>query len=149
MMPRLISTPASAPRIDKDKIKLMCEPAIMSGGCDPQILFGGTFDRIQRQVFNQSCAVSGCHDSQTFAAAMTLEEGTAYGSLVDVAPSTVAAGAAGWKRVASGDPAASFILHKLEGDLPDVSYGERMPRGKPKLDQLLIDIIEPSKVDMP
>jgi len=139
--------PASAPKIDKDKIKLMCEPAVGSGGCDPQVLFTGTFDRIQRQVFNQSCAVSGCHDSQSFAGGMTLEEGTAHGSLVDVTPINAAATAAGWKRVATtgpatGDPAASFIFHKLTGDLPDVSYGERMPRGKPKLDQGLIDIIE-------
>ena len=135
--------PMSAPKTDKDKIKLMCEPAVMSGGCDPQTLFtGGTFERIQRQIFNQSCAVSGCHDSQSFAGGMTLEEGTAYGSLVDVSPVNLAAFNAGWKRVASGDTDASFILHKLDGDLPDVSYGERMPRGKPKLDQLLIDIID-------
>jgi hypothetical protein len=146
---RTTSTPpmASAPRIDKDKIKLMCEPAVMSGGCDPQTLFTGTFDRIQRQVLNQSCAVSGCHDSQSFAGGMTLEAGTAHASLVDVTPFTPAAAAAGWKRVrttgpGTGDPATSFIFHKLTGDLPDASYGERMPFGKPKLDQLLIDIIE-------
>lgn len=143
---RLIATstppPMSAPRTDKDKIKLMCEPAVSSGGCDPQTLFTGTFDRIQRQVFNQSCAVSGCHDSQTLAGGMTLEAGTAHASLVDVTPINPAAAAAGWKRVATGDPATSFVFHKLSGDLPDVSFGERMPYGKPKLDQLLIDIIE-------
>jgi hypothetical protein len=139
--------PASVPKIDKDKIKLMCEPAISSGGCDPQTLFTGTFDRIQRQILNQSCALSGCHDSQTLAGGMTLEEGTAHASLVDVTPNNTAAAAAGWRRVTttgptSGDPATSFIFHKLTGDLPDASYGERMPRGKPKLDQLLIEIIE-------
>jgi hypothetical protein len=133
--------PASVPRIDKDKIKLMCEPAVASGGCDPQMLYTGTFDRIQRQILNQHCAVSGCHDSQSFAGEMTLEEGTAYGSLVDVTPTKVAAAAAGWKRVAPGDAANSFILHKLTGDLPDSSFGERMPFGKPKLDQRLIDLI--------
>jgi hypothetical protein len=139
--------PASSPRVDKDKIKLMCEPAVASGGCDPQTLFSGTFDRVQRQVFNQSCAVSGCHDSQTLAGGMTLEAGTAHASLVDVVPNNAAAAAAGWRRVATtspttGDPATSFIFHKLSGTLPDASYGERMPRGKPKLDQLLIDILE-------
>jgi hypothetical protein len=148
---RLVTTstppPASAPRTDKDKMRLVCEPAVSSGGCDPQVLFTGTFDRIQRQVFNQSCAVSGCHDSQALAGGMTLEEGTAHASLVDVPPNNPAAAAAGWKRVAttgptSGDPAVSFIFHKVTGDLPDAEYGERMPRGRPKLDQLLIDIIE-------
>src|SRR5262245_26673581 len=139
--------PASVPRTDKDKIKLMCEPAVSSGGCDPQVLFTGTFDRIQRQILNQHCAVSGCHDSQTFAGDMTLEEGTAYGSLVDVTPSKFAAAAAGWKRVTTtgpgtGDPATSFLFRKLTGDLPDASYGERMPFGKPKRDQQLIGLIE-------
>jgi hypothetical protein len=134
--------PASAPKIDKDKIKLMCEPAILSGGCDPQTLFTGTFDRIQRQILNTSCAVGGCHDSQTLAGGMTLEAGTAHGSLVDVTPINAAAAGAGWKRVAAGDPATSFVFHKLTGDLPDTSYGERMPRGKPKLNGLLIDVIE-------
>lgn len=139
--------PASAPRIDKDKIKLMCEPAVTSGGCDPQVLFTGTLDRIQRQILNGSCAVGGCHDSQSFAGGMTLEEGTAHASLVDVTPSNPAAAAAGWKRVkttgpATGDPAASFVFHKLTGDLPDASYGARMPNGKPKLDQQLIDMVE-------
>lgn len=139
--------PASAPKVDKDKIKLMCEPAVATGGCDPQTLFAGTFDRIQRQVFNQSCAVGGCHDSQTLAGGMTLEAGTAHGSLVDVTPLNGSAAAAGWKRVAtmgpsSGDPGASFLFHKLTGDLPDGSYGERMPFGKPKLDPQLIDIVE-------
>jgi hypothetical protein len=135
--------PASTPRLDKDKLKLMCEPAVTSGGCDPQTLFTGTFDRIQRQVFNQSCAVGGCHDSQALAGGLTLEFGTAHAALVDVVPTNLAAAAAGWRRVsATGDPATSFLFHKLTGDLPDGSYGERMPRNKPKLDQRLIDIIQ-------
>jgi hypothetical protein len=135
--------PAGAPKVDKDKIKLMCEPAIADNGCDTHTLFpNGTFERIQHQIFNQSCAVSGCHDSQSFAGNMTLEEGTALGSLVGVTPSNVSAAAAGWKRVASGDSDDSFIIHKLRGTLPDASYGERMPRGRPAIDPLLIDIID-------
>ena len=47
---------------DKDKLKMECDPA--PSGCDPTVIFSGTFDRIQRQIFNQSCAVSGCHDSR-------------------------------------------------------------------------------------
>lgn len=133
--------PASAPRVDKDKLKLMCEPAVAAGGCDPQVLFAGTFDRIQRQVFNTSCALGGCHDSQSLAGGLTLEEGTAWASLVGVAPVNVAAATAGWQRVAAGDSATSFLVRKLTGELPDVSYGARMPFGKRKLDPLLIDLI--------
>lgn len=128
---------------DHDKLKLTCDPAPPTG-CDPQVLFTGTFDRIQRQVFNQSCAVSGCHDSQSFIASgvLLLEEGAAYGNLVNAQPVKPAAQAQGWKRVTPGDPAASFIVHKLAGDFPGgADFGERMPRGRRQLDEHLRDII--------
>ena len=47
---------------DTDKLLLICDPP---DPCNPGVLFNGTFDRIQRQIFNRSCALSGCHDSQT------------------------------------------------------------------------------------
>jgi hypothetical protein len=131
---------------DKDTLKLYCDPAPVNG-CDPQTLFSSTFDRIQTQVFNQSCAVSGCHDSQSVAGGLLLEVGASYGNLVGQAPLNFAALGAGWQRVdavpnVSGDPATSFLVHKIEGDLPDVSYGGRMPLGRGKLHATLRDIIE-------
>ncbi|HSQ00770.1 MAG TPA: hypothetical protein VL049_26395, partial [Candidatus Dormibacteraeota bacterium] len=132
---------------DKDTLKLYCDPA-PSNGCDPQTLFtGGTFDRIQRQVFNQNCALSGCHDSQSQAGDLLLETGAAYGNLVNHPPSKLAALNAGWLRVSvvpgvSGDLDASYIVHKIEGDLPDASYGERMPLHRGKLNATLRDLIE-------
>jgi hypothetical protein len=131
---------------DKDTLKLYCEPAPLNG-CDPQALFSGTFDRIQRQVFNQNCAVSGCHDSQSQSGNLLLETGAAYGNLVNQPPSNFAALNAGWLRVdvvpgVSGDPATSFILHKLEGDLPDATYGDRMPLNRGKLNGTLRDLIQ-------
>ena len=54
----------SIDKTHKDKIDLRCDPPV--GGCDPGTLFTGTYDRVQRQIFNQSCAVSGCHDSNAF-----------------------------------------------------------------------------------
>jgi len=132
---------------DKDKIKLTCLPN-PNDGCNPKVLFDGTFDRIQKQIFSQSCAVGGCHDSQSQTGNMILEAGAAYTNLINVTPDKAAAAAAGWKRVTvliqdmSGDPDTSFIMHKLTGDLPDSSYGARMPFGRPKLNQTLIDIIE-------
>lgn len=125
---------------DKDTLKLYCAPA-PANGCDPQTLFTGTFDRIQRQGFNQSCALSGCHDSQTTAAGLLLETGAAYTNLVGVTPVNFAAGGAGWLRVDAGHAETSFILHKLEGHLPDASFGARMPLGRPKLHKTLRDII--------
>lgn len=128
--------------LDRDRLKLTCLPA--PNGCNPQDLFGGTFDRIQRQIFNQSCALSGCHDSQTQAAGQVLEVGSAHGNLVEVTPSNQAAIDAGWERV-DVDPApsleTSFLYHKITGDLPSSQYGERMPLGGRKLHRTLRDVI--------
>ena len=126
---------------DKDKLKMECDPA--PAGCDPMAIFSGTFDRIQRQIFNRSCALSGCHDSQTQAGGMLLESGGAYSNIVDVVPDTPAAAALGWRRIdaANADPETSFMYHKLTGDLPDPELGARMPFGRPKLESYLIDIL--------
>ena len=128
---------------DKDRLQLVCDPA--PAGCDPGDLYDGTFDRIQRQIFNQTCAVSGCHDSQSQAGGMILEIGASHANLVDATPTNPAAAAAGWKRVMttgpnSGDPDSSFIYHKLTGDL-DPDMGPRMPLVGPSLDPALIEII--------
>ena len=88
--------------------------------------------------------MSGCHDSQTQAGGLLLESGASYANLVNVAPTTPAAAALGWQRIdaANGDPATSFMFHKLTGDLPDPSFGERMPLGPPASStQILIDVI--------
>jgi hypothetical protein len=97
-------------------------------------------------VFNQRCAVSACHDSETQQANMVLETGSSYGNLVNVTPTNAAAQSAGWKRVTTsapnvGDPATSFLYHKITGDFPTFAFGSRMPLGEPPLDQKLIDVI--------
>jgi hypothetical protein len=131
--------------LDKDQIKLHCLPA--PNGCEPTDLFASTFDRIQRQVFNQSCALSGCHDSQTQSGDLLLEVGAAHGNLVNVTPDNFAANGDGWKRVdviqdVSGSPETSFLFRKITGDLPSPAYGVRMPFNKKKLNKTLRDIIE-------
>jgi hypothetical protein len=129
---------------DTDKLKMQCDPA--PGGCDPSLLYLGTFDRIQRQIFDQTCAVSGCHDSQTTEGNLLLETGASHGNLVNVIPDNVPADNAGWKRVTvidpmvSGDPATSYLYHKLTGDLPQ-GFGDRMPFERKKLDQSLIEVV--------
>jgi hypothetical protein len=128
---------------DADQIKLTCEPA--PAGCTPRALFTGTFDRVQRQIFDRSCAVSGCHDSQSQTGNLLLESGAAHGNLVGVAPSNPAANAAGWKRVTvldatTGDLATSLLVAKLVG--PPSGYGARMPFGGAQLEQSLIDLVQ-------
>lgn len=124
---------------DKDAIKFICKPA--PTGCDPQNLFDGTFDRIQWQILDQSCAVSACHDSQSFAGGLLLETGASYTSTVNVAPVNFAAGQLGWLRITPGDPDTSYLYQKLLGGL-DPALGDRMPFGKGKLKSYLRDIIE-------
>ncbi len=128
---------------DTDTLKLYCAPA-PGNGCDPQTLYTGTFDRMQKQIFNQSCALSGCHDSQTQAGSLLLETGAAYGNLVNEIPTNGSADSDGWLRVNAtlADPDTSFLFRKIDGDLPDGTYGERMPRNKPKLNKTLRDVIE-------
>ncbi len=128
---------------DVDRLKLRCDPA--PEGCSPRAFFTGTFDRIQHQVFSQSCAVSGCHDSQSRTGNLLLEPGAAYTNLVGVTPDNPAAEGAGWQRVhvldpTSGDPATSLLMQKLLG--PPPGFGARMPFGRPKLDQTLIDLVQ-------
>jgi hypothetical protein len=125
---------------DRDRLRLTCDPP---APCDPQVLFAGTFDRIQRQIFNRSCALSGCHDSQTQAGGMLLESGGAYSNLVDVVPNNSAAASLGWRRIdaSASDPETSFLYHKLTGDLPDATLGARMPLGRPRIDSYLIDVL--------
>lgn len=134
---------------DRDKLRLTCDPQFPSG-CDPQVLFAGTFDRIQRQVFTPTCAVSGCHDSESFISSgvLLLEQGAALNNLRNVQPTNGPAVAAGWNRVTvttpdvSGDPDTSFLIRKLDDDFPGgADYGDRMPLVGKKLDPSLRDII--------
>src|SRR6266850_1971995 len=124
-------------RRDSDKINLTCDPAPQ--GCDPQAFYDGTFDRIQKQIFNQRCATSGCHDSQSHQSNMILETGSAYGNIVGVTPTNPNV-PVDWKRVLPGDSTRSFLFHKVNGDLT-AGQGSQMPLTGPPLDAHLIDII--------
>ncbi len=138
------SLPAGGSHVrDRDSLRLTCLPA--PGGCDPTQLYSGTYDRIQRQIFDARCALGGCHDSQSQTAGLLLEAGAAHGELVGVEPSNEAAAAAGWRRVSivgptAGDPAASLLYAKLTGDL-GVGFGARMPLGRKAVEAFLADIV--------
>ena len=118
--------------LDRDRLRLSCRPAPQ--GCDEKLFFTSSFDRIQRQIFNQSCAVGGCHDSESASTAggLLLEMGASYPGLVDVPPFNGAARAGGLLLVDTGDPENSFVLHKLEGTLAP-GFGRRMPADGPRI----------------
>lgn len=130
-------------RTDVDRLKLACLPA--AAGCGARTFFASTFDRIQTQIFDRSCAVGGCHDSQSTRGNLLLERGAAYDNLVGKTPTNADAAAAGWRRVATldaarGDTTTSYLFHKVTGDLPP-GFGERMPLRRAKLDEALIAVI--------
>jgi hypothetical protein len=125
---------------------------IAASGCDESLSsFAGptpnltpTFSSIQRDIFDAPDssgrpACSGCHNPNnvlTFRqVALNMASAASYDSLVGV-PSRQKAGLL---RVAPGDPANSYLIHKVEGRAGIV--GDRMPDRGPFLSAGQIAII--------
>ena len=119
---------------DRDRLVLACRTTVRRVRVVP-----ATFATIQRQVFARSCTSSSCHGAAS-AGGLGLAGGAAYGNLVGTLASNPAARAAGVLRVAPGDPAHSFLLHKLTGPLADAE-GELMPRVGIRLPSSRIDLV--------
>lgn len=124
---------------DIDKVKFTCRPE-GDGIYLPADVYEGTFDRIRKQIFAQSCAVSSCHDSESHTGELILLPGSAYSNLVGVTPNNTAAAADMLDRVTPGDENASFLYLKLTGSLAP-GYGARMPLGGGALDAQLIELV--------
>jgi uncharacterized protein (TIGR03118 family) len=93
-----------------------------------------TLAQLQANIFGPRC--SGCHTGGGAAlpASMNLSSAAAtFASLVNVTSSEVPA----LKRVLPGDPANSYVVHKLEG--AGTIVGQQMPLGGPFLDQTTIN----------
>lgn len=125
--------------LDRDQLRLSCRPA--RDGCDEKLFFDSTFDRIQRQVFNQSCAVGGCHDSESTSGGLLLEIGASYQGIVGVEPLNGAARVAGLLLVAPGDVTNSFLMRKLTGSLGP-GLGGRMPADGPRIPKHLRTLVQ-------
>jgi hypothetical protein len=130
---------ANGAATDSDKVKFICRPE-GDGVYGPRDLFDGTFDRIAQQVFQASCALSACHDSESQAGGLILLPNSAYGNLVNVAPQNFSASSDGLKRITPGDAALSFLYRKVTGDLAP-GYGQTMPLLGGNLSPELTEII--------
>jgi hypothetical protein len=96
------------------------------------------FSWIQANIFDQKCAVPGCHVQGSAAFGLVLSEGQAYGNLIDVpaqGPQSLTI-----MRVKPGLPDSSYLVWKIE-ERQGIE-GERMPRGGPPLPQEEIDAIK-------
>lgn len=97
-----------------------------------------SLDSIQANVFDVSCAFSGCHSGPTgpgLPTGLNLSSADAsFANLVNVASVEVPT----LLRVAPGDADASYLVQKLEGT---AAVGGQMPAASPPLDQATIDIV--------
>lgn len=96
-----------------------------------------TLSDIQTNIFNLSCAVSGCHvgGSPNLPGVMDLRAGQARANTVGV-PSIENANLL---RIDPGNPDDSYLVWKIEGR-PEIA-GAQMPRGRPPLAQEQITAI--------
>jgi hypothetical protein len=119
-------------------------------GCDEekQKADESTFGYIQSKIFDQSCALSGCHLSEkdgTFPQhRLLLSKGKSYQNLLNADPANENALEDGLKRVSAGDPENSFLLHKLhcDNDHHAHDYGTLMPLGRDPLSKGQVEFIE-------
>ena len=101
---------------------------------------GSTFEKVQKEIFTQGCALQSCHGSATRAGGLSLEE-SAYHDLVGVAPANPTANAAGKLLVAPGDLDNSFLWHKITAMLA-AGEGRPMPIGTDGLIALRPDQVD-------
>lgn len=104
-----------------------CEHAEALGPIEPDDPETPTLSIIQARIFNQNCALSGCHLGASAPFGLDLSEGQAYGNTVGV-PSQERPELF---RIEPGNPDASYLVHKIEGG-PDI-VGSRMPLGRAPL----------------
>lgn len=86
---------------------------------------------IQNQIFNASCAFSGCHGGTQ---SPELSADVAYDNIVNKSGPN-----SNFSYITPGKPAESYLYLKITGD-PQIT-GQRMPRGAGPLDPALIDSV--------
>ena len=104
-----------------------------NGGVPPVTPPGASdFQQIQDTIFTPIC--TNCHIGATAPQGLRLDAANSYTLLVNAASSEVP----GTLRVNPGNPDASYIVQKLEGNQ---AVGARMPFGGPYLSQTQIDLV--------
>ncbi len=99
-----------------------------------------TFERIQTQIFDNSCSSDSCHSSVGAAGGLILEAGHSWDQLHDHVPTNPFAASRGMMRVMSGDPDQSFLFAKLTDRLA-AGEGQSMPYNAAPLDDATIEVV--------
>lgn len=96
-----------------------------------------SFDLLQEKILTKSCAITGCHASEsdgTYAQhKLVLAKGQAYKNLFGIDPTNIGAKTDGLKRVKAFKSLESLLYHKLFYDTNHhngKSYGAIMPLGR-------------------
>jgi hypothetical protein len=98
------------------------------------------FDRVQKEIFNQSCISGPCHNPQSVAGDLILTEGFSFDLLVEVPPANEVADSNGQDRVSPFSLDASFLMNKVTG--PGPGEGSQMPQGAAPLSESEIELLE-------
>ncbi len=120
---------------------LLCSTCLAGCPAPPATPAAGgpvTYDMVATQVFS-NCTTRSCHGQEGKRGGLQLTADVAYDQLVGVAAANQAAAAKGKLRVKPGDPAASFVIQKLEG--PAADEGSAMPPLGTKLPAETIDLL--------
>ncbi len=104
------------------------------GGVMPPAGGSPSFAEVQAQIFDVSCAVSGCHVGAGAPFGFDLSSGVSYGNTVGVASAEIPT----FNRVTPGNANDSYLYMKVVDD-PRI-MGDPMPFGNP-LDQARIDLL--------
>ena len=94
-----------------------------------------TLENVQANIFNPSCAVSGCHVGESAPRGLDLSAGAARDNLVGVPSDELPS----FLRVDPGNPDDSYLVMKIEGD--SRIAGQRMPLGRPALSSEQIQLV--------
>lgn len=93
------------------------------------------FQQDIQPIFNQSCALSGCHTGSFPAGGLNLSSGQAYNNIVGVNSTQNPS----LQRIKKLDPVNSYLIRKIKGE--GIS-GVRMPFGRPALSLDVIAMFE-------
>jgi len=109
-----------------------------SVGDDDDSTSAPTFSEVYSTILSMRCS---CHNGSAHSTGffMNADETTAYNNLVNVDSFENS----GMDRIEPGDPATSYLVHKIEGTASSVggSNGSQMPLSGGPLDQADIDLI--------
>ncbi|MGB0862772.1 MAG: hypothetical protein ACPG19_03950 [Saprospiraceae bacterium] len=85
-----------------------------------------SFGLVYTKIFQQSCALSNCHDGTT---SPNLTGETTYNAIVNADVKNVQAIAAGLQLIRPNDVDSSFLYQKLIYDTSNFKFGSKMPVG--------------------